>query len=292
MYFFDPKTRVLAILIGSLFHPLTRHGQALESPQIRAERTNQSTPDKEKLRGQLKKAFQSAVGQSKDVVAATSVHVRHLAETAPQFPGGDHRFQAFLRSAFTLANQRSRQKGKDPVAENRAAVLALAIVLGHSRIETFVGDVSDDEVKSKAGRYTGNVSLRGRRDWTQHFFVSAGLTVAFNASMGDSVGVLKEKIDAGKGGSGFSFADLLADRAGVRFAVAATRDRKAAERMQELLIAPFSIDDVFPRARDLPEGVPDSKFQQRYGGVNGKGYKELLAEIERRLDTCRALNFK
>jgi hypothetical protein len=134
-----------------------------------------------------------------------------------------------------------------------------------------------------------DVAVRGRRDWTRHFFVSAGLALTLNSTASDGAGLFKEEADSAEGGSGFSFSDLLADRAGVRFAEAATRDRQAAERMQALLANPFSLDDVFPPAGDLPEGLPDAEFQQRFGGVEGEQYKQVLVEIERRLDTCRAL---
>jgi len=74
--------------------------------------------------------------------------------------------------------------------------------------------------------------------------------------------------------------------------VAATHDREAAVRMQELLTNPISIDDIFPPAKDLPEGLRETTFQQEYGGVDGEGYKQVLTEIERRLSKCRAITNK
>ncbi len=244
--------------------------------------------DSESLRQELKLAFHHHLGASNEVINAASSHARQLVDSAASLPGGDQQFSALLRSAFTFARKRSSD-GRDPTVENRAAIMALAIVLGHYRVEAFVGDVTDDRVKAEAGRYRGKVTLRGRRDWTRHFFVSAGLALAFNSNVSDGAGLFKEEIDSAEGGSGFSFSDLLADRAGVRFAMAATRDRKSAERMQKLLTSQFSIDDVFPPAGDLPEGLRDAAFQQQFGGVNGIVYNLVLAEIERRLDTCRAL---
>ncbi len=245
----------------------------------------------ESLREELKRAFHHYLGETAEVVGATSVHTRHLVESAADLPGGDQQFSAFLRTAFKFAQERSLE-GKDPIVENRAAIVALAIVLGHPGVEAFVGDVTDDRLKVEVQRYRGRIALRGRRDWTRHFFVSAGLALTLNSRVSDGAGLFKEEIDSAEGGSGFSFSDLLADRAGVRFAVAATRNRDAAERMQELLANRFSIDDIFPPAGDLPEGLRDAAFQQEFGGVDGSGYNQVLAEIERRLDTCRALTNK
>ncbi|MHC4400238.1 MAG: hypothetical protein ACYTG0_11225, partial [Planctomycetota bacterium] len=105
----------------------------------------------------------------------------------------------------------------------------------------------------------------------------------------NEAGLFKEELDAGEGGSGFSFSDLLADRAGTMFALAATRDERSARGVQARLAAGPEIDDVFPPAADLPEGIPDGELQTQYGGVGGEKYKEVLREMQRRLETCEAL---
>ena len=119
--------------------------------------------------------------------------------------------------------------------------------------------------------------------------VSAALALLSNESLSDAAGLLKEELDAGEGGSGFSFSDLLADRAGTLFALAATRDKKSARRMQDRLAAGFDIDEVFPPAADLPEGIQDAELQAKYGGVGGEEYMGVIREIERRLAGCEAL---
>ncbi len=103
----------------------------------------------------------------------------------------------------------------------------------------------------------------------------------------DAAGLLKEELDA-DGGSGFSFGDLLADRAGTTFADVATRDEASALRMQQRLAGEFRVDDFFPLAADLPEGIPDAELQSHYGGVGGPLYRRQVAEIERRLALCAA----
>jgi hypothetical protein len=225
--------------------------------------------------------------QNPDVRMETGIQIRHLVEAAATLPEGEPRFAAFVETAFELARRRSAQR--DPVAENRGAILALAILLGHPRVETLVGPVTDGDLRKQASRSVGRVTLRGREDWTRHFFVSAGLTLLSNDELSDGAGLFKEEIDAAKGGSGFSFADLLADRAGTEFALAATRDAESARKMQKRLSAGFPVEHVFPDAAGLPEQIPDAELQSVYGGVGGRQYGEMVAEIERRIADCAAL---
>ena len=222
-----------------------------------------------------------------DVLAETQDHARRLIAIAPKLPQGDARLGALVQQAFQLAQSRSEEG--DPALQNRAALLALAVLLGHARVEALVGQVLDENDRKAAAQNIGKVTLRGRDDWTRHFFVSSGLALVANEQISDKIGVLKEQIDAEKGGSGFSFSDLAADRAGTVFALAATRDETAARAMQARLAAAFVTDDVFPAVDDLPEGISAEKLQSGYGGVEGAGYRALVEEIERRLRKCSAL---
>lgn len=241
----------------------------------------------EGLRDDLVGALRDCIGEPGEVVEATAIYYRHLVAAAERLPPGDEGFITALRTAFSLAQKRSPHH--DPMAENRAAILALAMLLGHPRIETAIGPVSDRQLRQAGSVYLERVRLRGRRDWVRHFFVSAGLTVLTNTAVSDAAGLLKEEIDAGEGGSGFSFADLLADRAGTQFARAATCDALAARRLQERLSGQFLIDDLFPSAAGLPEGLSETQLQQDYGGVGGPKYRMYLREIEARLAGCSAL---
>ncbi|HUS90488.1 MAG TPA: hypothetical protein VM695_01515 [Phycisphaerae bacterium] len=225
------------------------------------------------------------LGAKPDVASEAREYVQYLVSVAPSLPRGEARFGAFLEKAFSLARDRAEQS--HPELENRAAIFALAVLLGHPRVEGLVGPVTDPEMRTAAGRAVGRVTLRGRNDWVRHFLVSAAIALASAEVVSDAAGLLKEELDAG-GGSGFSFADLLADRAGTLFALAATREGSAAA-MQQRLIAGFQVEDFFPPAADLPEGISDTRLRAEYGGVGGAGYREVEREIERRLRTCAAL---
>ena len=118
--------------------------------------------------------------------------------------------------------------------------------------------------------------------------MSAAIAILSNVAVSDAAGLLKEELDADTGGSGFSFADLLADRAGTTFAICATRDEAAARAMQDRLARGFRVEEFFPPADDLPEGISDAELQRRYGGVGGQAYRHLIEEMERRIAGCAA----
>jgi hypothetical protein len=222
------------------------------------------------------------------VRGSVRAHARRVLDAAPGLPRGDARFGEVLEIAFASARERSA--GGSAVGENRAAILALGLLLGHPRIEGFVGDVLDEGDRMRAERLEG-ARLRGRADWSRHYLVSAALTVLSAEAPSNAVGLLKEELDAA-GGSGFSFGDLLADRAGTTFAVAATRDEAAARALQDRLAAGFVLPEFFPEAADLPEDLQDAELQARYGGVGGAGYAGVVDEIEQRLSTCAALRLR
>jgi len=131
--------------------------------------------------------------------------------------------------------------------------------------------------------------LRGRDDWSRHFCLSAALAVLEHPLVSDAGGLMKEQLDALTGGSGFSFGDLAADRAGVRFAAAATSSEAAARTMQALLQQCFAVNDVFPPAADLPENLTTEQFRREYGSVGSRRYRQKVSEIESRLNRCAAL---
>ena len=222
-----------------------------------------------------------------DVAAETSIHLRHLIAVYDGLPADADRFGALTQAAFKLALERSADH--DPLLENRAAIFAMAILLGHPDLEPFVGEVFDADVRAHADRILGTVLLRGRDDWTRHFWVSAGLILLSNEATSDRIGRLKEQLDSKAGGTGFSFADMLANFAGNRLAIAAIRDEATARAVQARLASPLDIDTIFPPADGLPENIPAAELQSRYGGVGSPAYNAILDDINRRLGALPAL---
>ena len=95
----------------------------------------------------------------------------------------------------------------------------------------------------------------------------------------------KEVADS-RDGSGFSFNDLAADRAGTRFGELAVR---APGRLQARVTAGLAEADLLPDVSDLPEFLTAAEFRQRYGTVGSPSYQRLLADIEARLDQAALL---
>jgi hypothetical protein len=131
-------------------------------------------------------------------------------------------------------------------------------------------------------------SLGGRRDLRLHFVISAGLKVLTDQGISTAIGEFKELLDAGKGGSGFSFADLAADTAGIRFAETAADSNGGARRLQDLLSSDPTERLFFPVVDDLPENMPKDEFERRYDGLNSAAYDSMVSEINRRIDQCPA----
>jgi hypothetical protein len=124
----------------------------------------------------------------------------------------------------------------------------------------------------------------------KHFWVSAALTVLSDQERSITVGITKELMDAKPGGSGFSFVDLMADQAGNRFAIAATKDDDSARLMQLLLRREITTSDFLPPIEGIPEGMTEAEFQSDYGGLRGKKTTEVVKEIQRRLEKCMLLS--
>ena len=180
----------------------------------------------------------------------------------------------FMKPLFFLAEAR----GGDAVEENRAALLALSFYFSGVDVSRMLGvSLPDKQTVSK------QLTLSGRYDFAQHFLTSAALTVTGNVGLADAIGLFKELDDAG-GGSGFSFTDLGADRAGVRAAEFATASASNAKKFQKLMTGPLTEDKFIPNFLDLPEFLPDEEFKARYGGVGSERYNEVVADIERRID--------
>jgi len=129
------------------------------------------------------------------------------------------------------------------------------------------------------------LTLHGRDDYPQHFLISALLAAEGGGPLANAVGIYKEVMDS-RGGSGFSFNDIAADRAGTRFGELAVSDPA---RMQLALNAGVGEYELMPDVSDLPEFLAEPEFLRRYGGVGAAAYRNMLADIETRIDNTPLL---
>jgi len=170
----------------------------------------------------------------------------------------------------------AQQSGNDAREENRAALTALAAYLGGISLPRLLED--NGRSIRRAPRVL--LSLHGRRDFAEHFVISAALAANGGSRLANAIGLMKEEEDAGKG-SGFSFTDLANDRAGARLGERATGDDAA--RMLQLLARARNDTDLLPDFRDLPEFMPRTEFDRRFGPVGGARYQRMIERIDARL---------
>ena len=164
----------------------------------------------------------------------------------------------------------------DPIAANRALILALAAYVNDRVIH------APGEPRADPRQRPHPVQLRGRRDLSQHFMTSAALAVGGNDTLSRLIGWYKEVSDSA-GGSGFSFADMTANRAGIRFAKLATESPSSAHRLQRLGSRGLTADDFMPPIEALPEGMSRNRFMSRFGDTHPGAYQRMLETIDRRI---------
>lgn len=225
--------------------------------------------------GELSRHFIS--GADTTLLYAYHAHLMALQSTGASMTGSAANM---LTPMFKFAQTRSI-KG-DPVAENRALLLVLGAWASGHGMSTLV----PAEIRHP---WRFSLTLEQRVDSAQHFLTSAAIAAGADISLSNAVGVYKEVSDS-KGGSGFSFTDIAADRAGTRFGELATSSPEAARRVQKLLSEGTQEKVIIPRVGDLPENMPENVFKQRFGDVGSPVYQAQMEVIEKRIANCKIYN--
>lgn len=204
--------------------------------------------------------------------------------------GDQDRFETAQRALAALLTHRARDAAldlssilqvmlalpaDDPQAQRRASLLILAAYMAEKNFAAIVPQAAS--WPRPAPRV---LTLRGRHDSAQHFVVSAALAAWAGEPAADAIGLYKE-LDDSRHGSGFSFADLAANRAGTRFGQLMLDDP---ERIDILLTGALADTDLLPTLRGLPEYLSEREFVRRYGSIDSPAYRSLVEEIERRVD--------
>ena len=194
-------------------------------------------------------------------------------------PAGPVSITRLLRPVFELASQRSHSPAA-AVLENRAALVALAFLVNGQGMSALVPGARQWPQPRPL-----RITLLGRPDTAQHFLVSAALSAEGGGPLADAIGLYKEVADS-RGGSGFSFNDLAADRAGTRLGQLAARHPQL---LQTRLAAGMQEADLMPAVADLPERLAAREFDRRFGGVGGPAYQQMIQTIDARLDRLALL---
>lgn len=164
--------------------------------------------------------------------------------------------------------------GDDQRQQRRAALLVMAAYLAEKDLAAIIPDARNWPQPRQV-----MLMLAGRYDSAQHFVISAALAAWAGEPVADAIGVYKELADS-RHGSGFSFADLAADRAGTRFGEGLNRDDA---KLQAALQSTLREQDLIPSLAGLPEYISARDFRRQFGDPSSPAYQRLNAEIEQRL---------
>ncbi len=188
--------------------------------------------------------------------------------------------QRNLALAFSASAPRLRDEA---ARDSRAVLLVLGLYVNRVSLATLV-----PAAREWPALPVRPVTLHGRDDWAQHYLTSAALATDLGGRLSDLIGMYKELLDAApqSRGSGFSFNDLAADKAGVRLGRLAAH---APQTLQARLAEVQTDSDLLPDVRDLPEFLTAAQLQQRYGGIDTPAYRAVMQDIERRIAQTPAL---
>ncbi|MDD2800488.1 MAG: hypothetical protein PHE96_03440 [Methylococcales bacterium] len=185
-----------------------------------------------------------------------------------------------LKPLFALAYQRSTLE--NAIEENRIVIFTI-----NDYVNKGIMSKSSPVISASQKHYPAY--LYKRVDLAQHFIGSAAITASANGQISKLVGEEKELSDA-KVGSGFSFIDLTADKAGTRFGEMATASATSARKIQQAVAQINDYKDFMPDPRDLPEHMNEEEFRQRFNSINSPEYQEISKLIDARIAALAIYN--
>lgn len=136
--------------------------------------------------------------------------------------------------------------------------------------------IETPELKKLRQKLVGsNVSIFGRSDHSQHFWLSAALAVQLVPDLVENIGVEKELNDDQEGGSGFDVTDLNADLAGTWFATRVLKGEISLERIGKM----FDYTLVVPAQIRIPKRLKHPKTAEEIS--------ELLLKLRTAVDALQ-----
>ncbi|MDD5266903.1 MAG: hypothetical protein PHO08_07220 [Methylococcales bacterium] len=207
-----------------------------------------------------------------------NIYQQKLAEIITQHdPAWRLSLAELLKPLFELAYQRSTLE--NAIEENKMVIMAINDYVNKKETKKLLPTPTSKPTTEK--RYS--TFLYKRIDLAQHFIGSAALTASVNGQVAKVAGEEKELSDAQAGGSGFSFIDLAADKAGTRFGELATSLPENARKIQKAMSGIKDYTDFMPDPRDLPEHMNEAEFKQRYQSIDSPAYQALSKQIDDRI---------
>lgn len=202
--------------------------------------------------------------------ALVVAHYCRLARLQRDRPAAD--LAALLRQSFAVA-----APDATVTADNRARLVAVAMITG-ARDAGGLAGVSEAAL-ARCHAPANPIMLLGRVDLARHVALSAAIAVTVNRDFSRRMGVWKEIADSNPNGSGFSFVDLSADRAGLALAQSLSNpetSRATAKHLQTI-----TDEELLPiAALAFAEGMSEQDFRARYVSTQSKDYAEMVARID------------
>ncbi|HEY4311796.1 MAG TPA: M12 family metallo-peptidase [Pirellulales bacterium] len=230
------------------------------------------------------KTYVEGAQRVRDAIVNVADRNRRLPRTAPAEGGmvrvaGDALTEKYVRTAAYSAMQL-------PVAQRtKAFTLGLAVALGdtdlflsNSLTRDLLASLETPEQRERRLEVIGAPTLLGRNDLARHYFFSAAMTALSSAPIAESAGLLKEMRDS-QGESGFSFADLAADLAGI----ALGNFLKESESRLAQVARSYSVTEFMPPIDGLREGLDHARFLELFGSTSDPRFKEELDAVRTRV---------
>ena len=214
-------------------------------------------------------------------VVQAVVNAARVNSTAITELKGDGMTEYFIRQAAAeAANQ-------PPDVAKKAFLLGIGIALDDAKLwcdfpilGEFCREVESDDARQYRLSVLGNTTMHRRHDLALHFAISCALAIHLGPLGAEQAGIAKEISDA-HGESGFSFADLSADMAGISFAAKVSDGSVPLET----LARSFNIRDFVPDSKDLKEGISWEDFTSDYGSFKDYRYQKVCTEIRQRIQS-------
>ncbi len=206
----------------------------------------------------------SEFGQAPVDLASVNQHYCRLVVLEHKQPSDD--FAVHVRRVFAGGND-----------DDRARLVALAMLTVSPR----VGQLAAMPASGPSGcaPITPAAKLNDRLDLAKHWALSSALSASLGADASLAMGVWKEMSDSSTGGSGFSYADLAADRAGILIAERLADPRYAAATRTWL--AGVTQDKLLPIEKlALAEGMSEADFVARFEAIDSARDKAVVARID------------
>lgn len=188
-----------------------------------------------------------------------------------------------LKQLFQLAYERSSLA--NAIEENRNVIFIVNAYVNNRDIYYFSSQLLPPEPEQKLPVY-----LYKRIDMAKHFMGSAAITASGSGFLANMLGLDKEIRDSQEGGSGFSFVDLAADRAGMYFGDIATSSPENARKIQYAMSGIQDYTAFMPDVRDLPENIEIKELVKQYKSVDSKASQKILKLIDDRIASSSVYN--